>query len=196
MKPRLENKEILLLGALTHAAGPWYTRLFSDRCVYFCRALSPSEGTRFVLKAEMFYRNAPPSQLSHIGTSLKKKGPLLLSMKLQVQYVRSAEDSERVRRSCLPCMQNCLGDFYPERPHLVTELKALATQLGGAVNVSSMRPQYARLEPIVLRKVAKSPQIALPQAKASLLQCWDESMYRLRNRGGGASRGIDLDSVT
>lgn len=71
----------------------------------------------------MFYRNTPPSRLSYIGTSHKKKEALLLALKLQVQCIRSAEDSGRVRKSSLAYMQNRLEDFYPERPTLLRSYK-------------------------------------------------------------------------
>lgn len=139
----------------------------------------------------MFYRNTPSSRLSHIGTSHKKKEALLLSLKLQVQYVRSAEDSERVRKSCLAYMQNRLNDFYPERPDLVAELQALAAQLGGALNMPRMRPKYAWMEPIFGGKVAKSAQIVLPQVKASLVRCWDKAMDSLEARQAFRSHSVD-----
>jgi glycosyltransferase involved in cell wall biosynthesis len=182
---------------LTQAAGPWDTRLFSDDDVeYFCRVLLASEGTRFVPEAKVFYRNTPHSRLSYIGRSHKKKDALLLSLKLQVQHARSAEDNERVRKSCLAYMQNYLQDFYPERPDLIAELQALAAQLGGVLNIPRLRRKYAWMEPIFGAKVAKSAQIVLPQVKASLLRSWDKAMYRLENRGSRASRANGSVSVT
>jgi GT2 family glycosyltransferase len=181
---------------LTQVAGPWDTRLFSDDDVeYFCRVLLASEGTRFVPQAKVFYRNTAHSRLSYIGRSHKKKDALLLSLKLQVQHARSAEESECVRKSCLAYMQNYLQDFYPERPDLIAELQTLAAQLGGALNIPRLRSKYAWMEPIFGAKVAKSAQIALPQVKASLMRFWDKAMYRLENRGSRASRANGSVSV-
>ena len=83
---------------LTEAAGPWDTRLLSDDDgEYFCRVLLASEGTRFAPEARVFYRITQSSRLSHIGASDRKKDAMLVSMKLHIQYLRSLEDSERVR---------------------------------------------------------------------------------------------------
>ena len=181
---------------LTQVAGPWDTRLFSDDDVeYFSRVLLASEGTRFAPEAKVFYRNTRHSRLSYIGRSHQKKDALLLSLKLQVQHARSAEDSERVRKSCLAYMQNYLQDFYPERPDLIAELQTMAAQLGGALNIPRLRSKYAWMEPIFGAHVAKSAQIVLPQVKASLMRSWDKAMYRLANRGSRVSRANGSVSV-
>jgi len=165
---------------LTQAAGPWDTRLLSDDDVeYFCRVLLASDGIRFVPDARVFYRITPSSRLSYVGTSDKKKDALVLSLKLQIQHVRSVQDSDRVRKSCLICLKNRLGEFYPERPDLVAELQALAAQLGGAREMPRLRPKYAWMEPILGAKVAKSAQIVLPRMKASLVRSWDQAIHSL-----------------
>jgi len=102
---------------LTQAAGPWDTRLLSgDDVEYFCRVLLASEGTRFVPEARVFYGITPLSRLSYIGTPDRKKDALLLSMKLHIQYARSAE------------------------------LHALAAQLGGPLEMPRLRPKSAWTE--------------------------------------------------
>jgi glycosyltransferase involved in cell wall biosynthesis len=165
---------------LTQAVGPWDTRLLSDDDVeYFCRVLLASDRIRFIPDARVFYRFTPSSRLSYVGTSDKKKDALVLSLKLQIQHVRSVEDSDRVRNSCLICLKNRLGEFYPERPDLVAELQALAAQLGGAREVPRLRPKYAWMELLVGAKVAKSAQIVLPRMKASMVRCWDKAIDSL-----------------
>ncbi len=116
---------------LTEAAGPWDTRLLSDDDVeYFCRVLLASTGTRFVPEARVFYRNTPSlDRLSYIGASSEKQDALLLSLKLQIQYIRSIDDGEDVRRACLRYLQNALAHFSPERPDTVAELQAFGAQL-------------------------------------------------------------------
>ncbi len=39
---------------------------------------------------------------------------MLVSMKLHIQYLRSLEDSERVRKACLAYLQNWYWAFYPD----------------------------------------------------------------------------------
>jgi glycosyltransferase involved in cell wall biosynthesis len=168
---------------LTDAAGPWDTRMISDDDgEYYCRVLLASEGTRFVPESKVFYRITPASRWSFVGTSDKKKKALLLSMKLHVQYLRSLEESDRVRKACLTYMQTWYPNFYPDRPDFMAELQELAAQLGGRLAVPRLRWKYAWMKPIFGLKVAKRAQMLLPQVKASVLRGWDKAMYRLETR--------------
>ena len=136
---------------LTEAAGSWDTRLLSDDdAEYFCRVLLASEGTHFVPEARVYYRLTPSlSRLSYIGASNRMKDALVLSMKLHIQYLRSLEESERVRKVCLAYMQNFYVIFYPERQDLMAELQALAGELGGRLEEPKLRWKYAWMKPIV-----------------------------------------------
>ncbi len=175
---------------LAEAAGPWNTRLLSDDDgEYFCRVLLASNGTRFIPGAKVFYRVASTSRMSHIGTSDRKKDTMLLSMKLHIKYLRSLEDSERVRTACLAYMQNWLENFYPERPDIVAELQSLAAQLQGRLEVPRLRWKYAWMKPILGYKTAKRAQMMFPQLKASLVTSWDRAMYKLEARQASVSHG-------
>ena len=156
---------------LAEAAGSWDRRLhFDDDGEYFCRVLLASKGTHFVPKARVYYRATPSSRVSHIGASNKKKDALVLSMKLHIQYLRSLEESERVRKACLAYMQNFYVFIYPERPDLMAELQALAAELKGRLEEPELRWKYAWMKPILGFKAAKRAQMRLPQLKASLLR--------------------------
>jgi len=169
---------------LAERAGPWDTRLLSDDDgEYFCRVLLASEGTRFVPEAKMFYRITQSSRLSHIGASDRKKDAMLVSMKLHIQYLRSLEDSERVRRACLTYMQNWCHNFYPERPDIVAELQDIAAQLQGHLEEPSLRWKYAWMKPVFGWKVAKWAQSTLPGLKASCIRRCDKAMYEWETRG-------------
>jgi glycosyltransferase involved in cell wall biosynthesis len=170
---------------LAEAAGPWDVRLsFDDDGEYFCRVLLASRGTRFVSDSRSFYRITGRNSLSYLGDSDKKKQSLLLSMKLHIQYLRSLEDSERVRRACLRYLQAWYGNFYPERPDVVAELRILASQLRGELDVPHLRWKYAWMKPFFGWKAAKWAQRALPQLKASSLRHWDEAMFKIEARQG------------
>jgi glycosyltransferase involved in cell wall biosynthesis len=163
---------------LTEAAGPWDTRLHvDDDGEYFCRALLSSRGTRFVPEAKVYYRDTPSSRVSHLGISNKKKDALLLSMKLHIQYLRSLEESSRVQEACLNYLQTFYVDFYPERPDLMAELQALATELGGRLEEPKLRWKFAWMKPIVGFKAAKRAQVTLPDLKGSLLRKWDKAVH-------------------
>jgi glycosyltransferase involved in cell wall biosynthesis len=168
---------------LAEKAGAWDTRLLSDDDgEYFCRVLLASKGTRFVPDARVFYRLTPSGRLSQIGTSNKKKDAMLVSMKLHIEYLRSLEESERVRKACLIYMQNWFDVFYPERPDIVAELQGLAAQLNGRLEIPRLRWKYAWMKPIFGFKTARRAQIVLPEFKASLFRRWDKVMYKFENR--------------
>jgi glycosyltransferase involved in cell wall biosynthesis len=182
---------------LADAAGPWDTRLMSDDDgEYYCRVLLASEGTRFVPESKVFYRVTSSSRWSYVGTSDKKKNALLLSMKLHVKYLRSLEESDRVRNACLIYMQNWFENFYPDRPDIMAELQSLAAELHGHLETPRLRWKYAWMEPFFGRNTAKRAQMMLPQMKASLVRAWDKTMYRLETREAGVSSNAQAVSVT
>jgi glycosyltransferase involved in cell wall biosynthesis len=177
---------------LTEAAGPWDTRLLSDDDgEYFCRVLLASDGTRFVPETGVFYRVTGSNRLSFIGTSEKKRDAMLAGMKLHIQYLRSLEDSDRVRKACVTYMQNWYHNFYPERPDLVAELQGLAEKLNGRLETPSLRWKYAWMEPIFGWKAAKWAQMELPQFKGAFIRYCDQAIYRMesRRRSGRLSVG-------
>ncbi|HXZ30764.1 MAG TPA: glycosyltransferase [Terriglobales bacterium] len=175
---------------LAEASGPWDTRLLSDDDgEYFCRVLLKSKGTRFVPDARVFYRITQSSRLSHIGASDRKKDAMMIGMKLHVQYLRSLEDSERVRQACLAYLQNWYHNFYPERPDIVAELQSLAVQLQGSLEEPRLRWKYAWMKPVFGWKAAKWAQTALPQLKASWIRHCDKAIYRLQTGRVAAKPG-------
>jgi glycosyltransferase involved in cell wall biosynthesis len=176
---------------LCDAAGPWDLRLLSDDDgEYFCRVLLASGGTRFVPEAKVFWRNTPSGRLSYVGASDKKKDALLLSMKLHIRYLRSLEESDRVKAACLTYMQNWLGNFYPERPDLVAELQTLAGELQGRLQVPRLDWKYAWMKPLFGWRVAKFAQRVCPHIKASLSGQWDKVIYRLEAREPGVRNSM------
>jgi hypothetical protein len=168
---------------LAEAAGPWDTRMISDDDgEYYCRVLLASAGARFVPEAKVFYRVTSLNRWSYVGDSNEKKDALLLSMKLHVQYIRSLEDSPRVRQACITYLQTKCIDFYPERPDIIAELQSLAAELGGSLEAPRLRWKYAWMEPLFGWKTAKSAEAMLPQYKAALIARWDKAMFRLETR--------------
>lgn len=177
---------------LTEAAGPWDTRLQSDDDgEYFCRVLMASEGTRFAPQGKVFYRVSPSHRLSHIGTSDKKKNAMVTSMKLHIQYLRSLEESERVRLACLTYLQNWYHHFYPERPDIAAELQSLAEQLHGALREPTLRWKYDWIRPLFGWKAAKWAQTALPLLKLACIRKYDKTMYRLERSQPMAKRSFE-----
>jgi glycosyltransferase involved in cell wall biosynthesis len=176
----MQNATWLVSRELVTAAGPWDTRLHYDQDgEYFARVLLASDGTRFISGTGIYYRASGMNSISFIGKSDKKKDSLLLSMKLHMQYLRSLEDSERVRKACLAYMQLWFQFFYPERMDIVSELQGLAAQLQGHLEEPRLRWKYSWLRNIFGYQTAKSAQFFSPQFKAAALRNWDKALYHL-----------------
>jgi glycosyltransferase involved in cell wall biosynthesis len=180
----MQNATWLVSRELVDAAGPWDDDLAHDQDgEYFARVLLASVGTRFVREARIFYRLSGSHSVSHIGRAdNKKRDSLLRSMKLHIQYLRSLEESERVRSACLEYLQTKFIYFYPERPDIVAELQNMAMQLGGRLKESRLRSKYAWMKPIFGFAAAKRAQHLLPMWKGSLARRWDKTMFELENR--------------
>jgi glycosyltransferase involved in cell wall biosynthesis len=179
----MQNATWLLSRELAEAAGPWDTTLRYDQDgEYFSRVLLASEGTRFVQEARIFYRVGSTNRISYIGSSNAKKDSLFRSMRLHMQYLRSLEDSERVRETCVKYMQTWYGAFYPERPDVVEALQALAKEFGGTLKVPQMRWRYAWIKSVFGWKAAKTTQMAFAEGVASLERLWDKMMFERESR--------------
>ena len=128
---------------LTEAAGPWDVRLLGDDDgEYFCRVLLASDGVRFVPGSRVYYREAGSGSLSYIGGSDRKRDAQWLSMKLHVGYIRSLEDSERVRTACVSSCRT--GWFsHPERLDIFRQAEDLAWKLGGELQVPRLSWKYS-----------------------------------------------------
>jgi len=178
----MQNATWLVSRELAEAARGWDTRLCYDQDgEFFCRVLLASAGTRFVTGTGIYYRASGQNSISFIGKSDKKKDSLLLSLKLHMQYLRSLEESERVRQACLAYMQIWYPSFYPERPDIMTELQDLAAQLHGRLEIPRLRWKYAWLRKILGYQTAKHAQVYFPQVKASLVRAWDRALFRMES---------------
>jgi glycosyltransferase involved in cell wall biosynthesis len=174
----MQNSTWLVSRELAEAAGPWDEQLTYDNDgEYYCRVLIASVGTRFVPEARMFHRLVGKGRMSYIGNSEAKKESLFRSLKLHVQYLRSVEESDRVRRACLLYLQTSFGVFT--KPERVAQLQALATELGGHLEKPPLHAKYAWIEPVAGRQVAEWAQMMLPEIKAKLVRSREKAIYRL-----------------
>jgi hypothetical protein len=168
---------------MVEAAGPWDTSLHYDQDgEFFCRVLLASEGVRFVPGTGIYYRISGRGSISFIGHSDQKKDSLLRSVKLHVQYLRSLEDTDRVRKACLTYLQKYYFDVYPERPDIVAELQRMASQMGGRLEEPRLSWKYTWLRTIMGYTGARDVQLHTPYVKASLLRSWDKAMFRLEKK--------------
>ena len=168
---------------LTEAAGQWNTLLLGDDDgEYFCRVLLASDGVRFVPGAKVYYRQPGSNSLSYVGLSERKMLAQWTSMELHVDYIRSLEDSSRVRAACVKYLQNWFGAFYPERPDLIAKARELATELGGSLEEPRLSWKYSWIRSLLGWHVAKRVQVALPAAKWAVLRAWDRTLFRIGDR--------------
>jgi glycosyltransferase involved in cell wall biosynthesis len=165
---------------LAKTAGPWDTRLHFDQDgEYFCRVLLASEGTRFVPRTGIYYRMSGMNRVSFIGNSDKKKDSLLLSMKLQIQHLRSFEDSERVRKACVAYIQIWSPNFYIMRPDLMQEAQQLAASLGGRLYVPKSSWKYSWIEKLFGLAVARQVCQRFNECKSYIIRSCDKVLFCL-----------------
>jgi O-antigen/teichoic acid export membrane protein/glycosyltransferase involved in cell wall biosynthesis len=170
---------------LAEAAGPWDIRLLSDDDgEYFCRILLASDGVRFVPEAKVYYRGPGLAfgNLSHIGSSTRKLHALWLSMQLHIGYLRSLEDSERVRTACLRYIQTSLIYFYPEQPEIVEQAEQMARDMGGELTPPRLSWKYFWIRTLFGWRLAKLGQRLLLGLRWKLGRSWDKALYRLEHR--------------
>jgi glycosyltransferase involved in cell wall biosynthesis len=169
---------------LTDAAGPWDARLtLDDDGEYFSRVINVSNGIRFVPQSRVYYRVTTTSRLSYIGGSNKKMESQFLGMKLQIEYLRAREDSDRVRAACVTYLQTWLPVFYPNRPDLVQEAQQLAASLGGRLSLPEASWKYAWIEKLFGFAAAKHAQLYYNRGKSCALRAWDKIIYSFERNG-------------
>ncbi len=173
---------------LTELAGAWDTRLLGDDDgEYFCRVLLASDGVRFIPESKVFYRMAGAGSLSYIGRSARKMDAQAVSTWLHIKYLRSLEESDRVRTACLRYLQG-LSFFYPERPDIIKQGEDLAVSLGGRLQTPTLSWKYDWVRKLFGWRAARYAQQLLPHAKWTLIRSWDKALSRRDQRkvaGGG-----------
>jgi len=179
---------------LTEAAGPWDTTLLGDDDgEYFCRVLLASDGVRFVPQAKVYYRAPWVDTLSYVGRSERKVEAHWRSMQLHIRYIRSLEDSDRVRAACVRYLESCLIYFYPERADIVIQAERLAMELGSQLKPPRLPWKYSWIQALFGWGMAKRLQLFLPSVRWSVERWWDRLLFRLeRPRFADASPCRDV----
>ena len=179
----MQTDNWLVSRQLTDAVGPWDEQLFRDNDgEYFARVMVASEGVHFVPDAKSYWRVAGFKSVSYVGGSSKKLESLCRSMKLHIKYLRSLEDSERVRAACLFYIGSWLHEFYPYRPDLAEELKRATEQLGGRFEEPRLSRKYQWIVDRFGWRAARRAQILLPKVRWSVAIEWDRLMFNLNVR--------------
>jgi glycosyltransferase involved in cell wall biosynthesis len=181
----MQTASWLVSRELTEAAGPWDARLLSDDDgEYFCRVLMASEGVRFVREARVYYRGPGVAfgSLSYIGQSARKLEAHWLSMQLHIDYLRSLEDSERVREACLTYLRTSQIHFYPEKLDIIKQAEQLARDLGGQLGTPGLSWKYSWIKTIFGWRLAKGAQQRLLRFRWSFSKSWDFGLLRVGKR--------------
>ena len=152
---------------------------------YFCRVLCrASEGTGSYRNQGFIYRAATVNRLSFVGDSDKKKDSLLLSMKLHVQYLRSLEDSERVRTACLKYLQTWYRNFLPGAALTwCRKRNNLRQSLGGRLEAPTDYPgNICGFKQFFGFTAAKQVRQRWNQFKSHAQRSWDKALFELEKR--------------
>ncbi len=165
---------------LTEAAGPWNDSMASDDDgEYFCRVILASDGIRFADSAKVYYRTVGTMRLSYIGKSAKKMEAMWHSMQMHIGYLRSLEESQRVRTACRTYLQNWMGVFYPERLDILHQLEQLARDLGGELPAPSLRRKYSWIKTLFGVRVAWRAQLLLPAIRWAIVRSCDKALFSI-----------------
>jgi glycosyltransferase involved in cell wall biosynthesis len=181
---------------LTAAAGPWDTTLLGDDDgEYFCRVLLASAGTRFVSDARVYYRVPGPKNLSYIGRSDRKLQAHWRSMCLHITYLRSLEDSQRVRAACLNYLQNWLPIFCPERLDIVAQAAQMANDLGGQLELPRIAWKCSRSYALCGQRLMKRGREFLLRFRHAAARHWDKALFDLERRSCMGDFGVFDEST-
>jgi len=174
---------------ISEAAGPWDARLsLDDDGEYFCRVVLASDSIRFVPDAKVFYRASGWGSLSTMDDSEEKLKSKFLSMELHVGYIRSLEDSERVRASCLKYLQRRFLRFYPEHVALVKQLQQMATSLGGRLETPQFSGKYSWIQKVFGWAAARTARRSYNRMKSGVARSYDGMLLGIESLGSRAKR--------
>jgi glycosyltransferase involved in cell wall biosynthesis len=169
----------LVTRELTEMAGPWDRRLLSnDDGEYFCRVIKASEGIKFVPDAKVFYRITRSSRLSYVGGSTKKLEAQLLGVQLQMAHLLSLEGSARTRSACLRKLQTWIGNFYPQKPELISRVEQMALSLGGGLELPPrLSWKYAWIQTLFGWTTARKVRRHYNEVKSAVARFYDATLF-------------------
>ncbi len=174
---------------VTETAGPWDMQLtLDDDGEYFCRVILASDAIGFVPDAKVFYRTSGWGSLSTMDESEKKLISKFRSMQLHVTYVRSLEDSERVRAACLNYLQRRFLRFYPEQVGLIKQLQQLAASLGGRLEIPQFPRKYSWIQKLFGWTAARTTRRYSNRVKSAVARFYDAMLFCIESLGDRSKR--------
>jgi glycosyltransferase involved in cell wall biosynthesis len=172
---------------LSEVAGAWDSRLsYDDDGEYFSRVILASDNVRFVREARALYRRRLES-LSDLGQSDQKLESQFLSTQLQIERLRSLEDSQRVRAACIRHLQHWLVFFHPKKVDICRSVKQIALSLGGDLEAPRLPRKYVLIQKTFGWHVAKRTQLHCHRCKSAITRRWDLALSKVDKPSGVAS---------
>jgi GT2 family glycosyltransferase len=169
----------LLCRRLAEKAGPWDERLsLDDDGEYIGRVVAASDRVIFVEAARCYYRRSGYGQLS-LDSSQKALKSMVLSLRLSIQHLRSMEDSETTRRIGLMLLQRCFGKFYPEKIALVEEMRKMARELGGELEVPRTGWKLSAIHRLLGWKRGKKICATGSRVRLTATVEWDHLLHKI-----------------
>jgi len=131
--------------------------------------------------ARVYYRGFRASSLAYVGKSDRKREALWLSMQLHIDYLRSLEDTPRIREACLAYVQRNLINFYPERTDIVRQAEQVAADLGGQLQPPHLSWKYSWIKAIFGWTAAKNVSLEMRRIRWSLENFLDRALCDVEN---------------
>lgn len=160
---------------LSELTGAWDESLHrDDDGEYFSRAISHSQIIRFVPESRVFCRRGNVGVSSSRSLDDRKLDSQMTSLRLHIQRLRAMEDSGRTRDAGLKLLNRWAHVFYPERMDIYQEMKAMAVELGGDIQLPKPRWKYRWIQKIFGWQAAKNTQrmMSTIRSKARMAQEW------------------------
>jgi hypothetical protein len=100
----------------------------------------------------------------------------LASMQTNIRYLRSLEDSPRVRTACLEYLRVWQPAFYSEGSELVAKARQMAVELGGELPPPTFSWKYAWIQHLFGWSAASRTFMRYNECKDIALRWWDKSL--------------------
>jgi glycosyltransferase involved in cell wall biosynthesis len=205
---RCRSKRTLLSSGFGKFMYRWYRAKFVPTALW--SDLSPTEWLLRKMGENLYMQTATwlvsrelteafSGSLSYIGQSDRKIKAHWLSMQLHIKYLRSLEDSERVRVACVNYLQRSLIYFYHEDPQIVKQAAQVAKELGGELREPYLSWKYSWVQVVFGWSVAKHIAIFLRKIRWSSQKLWDKTLLRIEHRkplGQSVDLRVEVDRVS
>jgi hypothetical protein len=103
-------------------------------------------------------------------------------MQLHIRYLRSLEESARVRAACLKYLRASLAYFYPERSDILAQAEQMAVEFGERLGTPSLGWKYSWIAKVFGWGRGKAVQRGLREFRWLLEKHWDKFLFHIESR--------------